>query len=271
MNIAPPMTSVNFEEIERISGSTLAGLVRKIDEERIYPEEVMRAYGEAGAYTSHLGGPAANVDLSQAILSMARAAEECMSTAFCVWCQDTLGWYIASSDNDYLKTHVLPKVAKGSSLGGTGMSNPMKAIGEIEPMKLKGVRVEGGYKVKGILPWVSNLLEDGYFGTMFHVDVDGEDEPKRVMTIIHAAWEGVKLRLDHDFVAMGGTATCNVQIAGCVRARRVHPRRSRRRICEENASRLRAHAMRHGRGHHQELHRADGAGPRPPGPRQLLP
>lgn len=212
MNIAPPMTAVNFEEIERISGSTLAGLARKIDEERIYPEEVMRAYGEAGAYTSHLSGPASSVDLSQAILSMARAAEECMSTAFCVWCQDTLGWYIASSDNDYLKTHVLPKVAKGSSLGGTGMSNPMKAIGDIEPMKLKGVRVDGGYKVKGILPWVSNLLEDGYFGTMFHVDVDGEDKPKRVMTIIHAAWEGVKLRLDHDFVAMGGTATCNVQM-----------------------------------------------------------
>lgn len=212
MNIATPITAVDFEEVERISRSDLAGLVRKIDDERFYPEDIMRAYGDAGAYSSHLNGPAGNVDVTQAILSMARAAEQCMSTAFCVWCQDTLGWYISSSDNDYLKTNILPKIARGKSLGGTGMSNPMKAMGEIESMRLKGQRVEGGYSVRGILPWVSNLLDDGYFGTMFHVEIDGEDKPKRVMAIIHAAWEGVKLRLDHDFVAMGGTATCNVQM-----------------------------------------------------------
>jgi hypothetical protein len=106
---------------------------------------------------------------------------------------------------------VLPKVAKGQALGGTGMSNPMKAMGEIERMRLKGERVEGGYKVKGVLPWVSNLIDDGYFGTIFDVEVEGEDKPKRVMAIIHAAWEGISLRLDHEFVAMGGTATCNVQ------------------------------------------------------------
>ena len=74
------------------------------------------------------------------------------------------------------------------------------------------MRDAGGNKVKGMLPWVSNLVEDGYFGSMFHVDVEGSDTPKRVMAIFHAAWEGVKLKLDHEFVAMGGTATCNVQI-----------------------------------------------------------
>jgi len=62
-----------------------------------------------------------------------------------------------------------------------------------------------------MLPWVSNLVEDGYFGSMFHVDVEGEDAPKRVMAIFYAGWEGTKLKLDHEFVAMGGTATCNVQ------------------------------------------------------------
>ena len=212
MNIATPIAAVNFEEVDRISRSDLASLVRKIDDERFYPEDVMRSLGSAGAYGSHLSGPDGQVDISDAILSMAKAAEQCMSTAFCVWCQDTLGWYISSSDNAYLKANILPKIAQGKSLGGTGMSNPMKAIADIEPMRLKGVRVEGGYTVKGILPWVSNLLDDGYFGTMFHVAVDGSNEPRSVMAIIHAAWEGVRLRLDHDFVAMGGTATCNVQM-----------------------------------------------------------
>ncbi len=212
MNVAISLKTANFDEIERISSDSLSGLAKKIDDERVYPEDIIRAYGAAGAYSTHLGGLDGNVDLKDAIMAMARASEECLSTGFCVWCQDTLGWYIASSDNDFLKSNVLPKVARGEALGGTGMSNPMKAMGEIEPMRLKGVRVDGGYKVKGMLPWVSNLVEDGYFGTMFHVDVEGEDKPKRVMAIIHAAWDGIKLRLDHEFVAMGGTATCNVQM-----------------------------------------------------------
>lgn len=211
MNVVAPLTVYDPDEVERVSADLLAPIVRKIDDERIYPEDIMRAYGAAGAYGTHLAGPQGGTDLTTAILAMARASEECLSTGFCVWCQDTLGWYIASSDNDYLKTEILPKVARGEALGGTGMSNPMKAMGEIEPMRLKGERVEGGYRVKGLLPWVSNLVEDGYFGTMFHVDVPGHDAPKRVMAIIHAGWAGIKLKLDHDFVAMGGTATCNVQ------------------------------------------------------------
>ncbi|PCD77396.1 acyl-CoA dehydrogenase family protein [Pseudothioclava arenosa] len=211
MTVVAPITAFDPTEIERISADMLSPLVRKIDEDRVYAEDVMRAYGAAGAYGTHVGGIDGNTDLSSAILSMARTSEECLSTGFCVWCQDTLAWYIASSDNDFLKAEILPKVVRGEALGGTGMSNPMKAIGEIEPMRLKGERVEGGYKVKGLLPWVSNLVEDGYFGTMFHVDVEGSDTPKRVMAIIHADWDGVRLKLDHEFVAMGGTATCNVQ------------------------------------------------------------
>ena len=34
--------------------------------------------------------------------------------------------------------------------------------------------------------------------------------PKRIMAVISAEWDGIKLKLDHEFVAMGGTATCNV-------------------------------------------------------------
>lgn len=210
MNIATPLNVIEMDEIQRISYQTLAPIARKIDEERIYPEEIVRAMGAAGAYGTHIGGIDAGTDLSDAILSMAKASETCLSTGFCMWCQDTLAWYIASSDSDWLKSNILPKVATGEVLGGTGMSNPMKAIADIEPLRLKGKRVEGGYSVKGLLPWVSNLSEDGWFGIMFSVE-DG-DQAKTVMAIAHAdEAKGVKLKLDHDFVAMGGTATVNVQ------------------------------------------------------------
>lgn len=212
MNAVTPMTVYNPVEFERITASMLAPIARKIDEERIFPEEVVRAYAATGAYGTHVGGFGADIDLTTAILSMARASEECLSTGFCLWQQDTIGWYIASSENDYLKRELLPRIVRGEVLGGTGMSNPMKAMGGIEAMRLKGERVEGGYRVKGLLPWVSNLVQGGYFGSLFEVAVEGSDTPKRVMTIINTDWDGVKIKLDHDFVAMGGTATCSVQM-----------------------------------------------------------
>lgn len=210
MNIVTPLKHFDFDEIERVSRSELGQMVEKIDSECIYPENVMRALGSAGAFANHLDGFNDKADLTSSIIAMARASEECLSTGFCCWCQDALGWYISSSENDFLKAEILPQIAHGESLGGTGMSNPMKALAEIETMKLNGERVEGGYRVRGILPWVSNVTDDSYFGSMFKVEVDGQ--PKLVMSIFHAAWDGVTLREDHDFVAMGGTATCNVQI-----------------------------------------------------------
>ncbi|MEM6388355.1 MAG: acyl-CoA dehydrogenase family protein [Pseudomonadota bacterium] len=204
MNIALPIPRVDFGAVDQTVRETLAPIARQIDEDRFYPEAVLRDLGRAGAYGSHLTGPDAPTDLGPAIEATERASEACLSTGFCMWCQNALGWYIASSDNDWLKAHVLPGVASGESLGGTGMSNPMKSFAGIENLKLRGRRVEGGYRVKGSLPWISNLPEGGWFGTVFSVP----EEDKVVMGIFKAdPNEGIRLRLDHDFLAMGGTAT----------------------------------------------------------------
>ena len=110
MNIATPVNTVDSDALERIAKTDLAPIARRIDEDRVYPEPVMRAFGAAGAYGTHLGGADAPVDLAPAILAMARGSEECLSTGFCMWCQIALGYYIASSDNETLKRDLLPKV-----------------------------------------------------------------------------------------------------------------------------------------------------------------
>jgi alkylation response protein AidB-like acyl-CoA dehydrogenase len=46
---------------------------------------------------------------------------------------------------------------RGETLGGTGMSNPMKSFAQIESLLLKATPVDGGYRINGTLPWVSNL------------------------------------------------------------------------------------------------------------------
>lgn len=198
--------------VRELASRDLAPLVHSIDAEGTYPDSVMRAFGRAGAFSAHLprGG---DVDFVTAIRAMAAAGEHCLSTSFCMWCQDALGWYIFASANDELKDQLGHRVATGAALGGTALSNPMKTFFGIEQIRLKAKRVPGGYQVRGLLPFVSNLGDDHYFGAVFEV----EDEPKRyVMAVVPCAHEGVTLHSNTKFVALDGTRTFGVQIRDAV-------------------------------------------------------
>lgn len=198
------------DKVRDIARRDLAPIVRQIDADGLYPEAVMRRFGAAGAFRSHLpevDGRAAP-DLSTAINAMSVAGEYCLSTAFCMWCQNALGWYIYTSDNKALKTGIGIPVASGDVLGGTGLSNPMKSFFGIEKLRLRGRRIAGGYEVKGLLPWVSNLGDDHYFGAVFE---DAEAPDRRIMAVIDCAAPGVTLTQNDHFVALEGTRTFSVQ------------------------------------------------------------
>jgi alkylation response protein AidB-like acyl-CoA dehydrogenase len=198
-----------LNEVQTIAKRDLSRLVRAIDREGVYPEDIMRALGRAGAYRVAINGIAGgSPDLKSAIEAMSIVSEYCLSTSFCMWCQNALAWYIATSGNDALQTTLGTKVSNGETLGGTGLSNPMKMLFGIEKMRLRGTRAAGGYIVKGTLPWVSNLGPDHYFGCVFEI----EDNPAhRVMAVIDCSGPGVSIRVNDQFLALEGTRTYGVQ------------------------------------------------------------
>src|SRR6185312_1156091 len=127
---------------ERITGTVtvasviedqLQPLVKQIDEQGLYPADVMHALGRAGAYAANAS---AGGDVFPAIEAMAAVGSVCGSTAFSMWCQDALVWYIANSENPRPRERYLADVASGKQLGGTGLSNPMKAFSGIERLAL---------------------------------------------------------------------------------------------------------------------------------------
>jgi alkylation response protein AidB-like acyl-CoA dehydrogenase len=207
---APPLGAGVVTAVRELSSRELAPVVHRIDAEGYYPESVMRALGRAGAFSAHLPGAArGSPDLVTAIRAMAAAGEHCLSTSFCMWCQDALGWYIFASDNAGLKESLGRRVATGEALGGTALSNPMKTFFGIEQIRLKAKRASGGYVVRGLLPFVSNLGSDHYFGAVFETD----DAPKRyVMAVVPCAAAGVSLAGNTKFVALDGTRTFAVQM-----------------------------------------------------------
>ncbi|TVQ57372.1 MAG: acyl-CoA dehydrogenase [Rhodobacteraceae bacterium] len=202
-----PARAAVLQAVSGVARDELAPLVRAIDAEGLYPESVMRAFGRAGAFRHHLPRLGETFDLRTTIDAMSRAGELCLSTAFCMWCQSALGWYIYNSDNASLHETLGPQVATGEVLGGTGLSNPMKTLFGIETLKLKATRADSGYVVRGALPWVSNIGPEAWFAIVFE-----REDGARVMAVIHGSGEGVKLTANDHFVALEGTRTFGVQL-----------------------------------------------------------
>jgi hypothetical protein len=148
-------------------------------------------------------------DMATAIDVMAVLGEHCLSTAFLGWCQNACAWYLENTENAALREALLPAVASTRQLGGTALSNPMKSLSGIESLLLRGERVEGGYRVSGNLPWVSNLGPDHVFGAVFRVGdkADGQS----VMALLRCDAPGLELRQAHRFTALEGTRTFSVR------------------------------------------------------------
>jgi alkylation response protein AidB-like acyl-CoA dehydrogenase len=210
---ALPSASI-ADQVAAIARKELAPQAAAIDEGTIYPDALLRLLGEAGAWGSHQPENGA-ADLRCAIQLIAALGEVCGATAFMAWCQNTLVWYAANSDNPKLVAKFAGKFASGEILGGTGLSNPMKSFFGIEKLKLRGRKVEGGYVVRGALPWVSNLGADHFFGTIFERE-DGpggtaKGGPDIVMFLADCSNPAITLQPCKPFLAMDGTGTYAVQ------------------------------------------------------------
>lgn len=195
-----------LQRVREVVASELRPLAARIDAEGLYPSHVLKQLGAAGAFAQHHEGIGEGnaIDLALAIQSMSAVAEACLSTAFCTWCQDAFGWYLQNSENSGLRARLQGPAASGAILGGTGLSNPMKALSGIEPIKLKGVRIPRGYRVEGVLPWVSNLAHGHYFAFCF------EAADETLAAIGRLGFDGVESRAGAEFIALEGTATLAV-------------------------------------------------------------
>lgn len=193
--------------VRAIAQGPLAERALAIDE-GAYPADLLRQLGAVGAMSAHIDQPGRPGSYMDAIAAMAEAGKVCGATAFMMWTQAAAALYMDASDNEALHGERLRRHLDGETLGGTGMSNPMKGFAQIENILLKATPVEGGYRVNGTLPWVSNLGPDHYFGAVATV----EGEPgHEVMFMLRCDAPGVTLKACPKFSGMEGTGTYAVQ------------------------------------------------------------
>ena len=191
--------------IETVVRQELAPKVQAIDLEGEYPSEIMHRLGEAGAFqqsvSQEFGGT--GINLKGAVQAIEAISRTCLSTGFISWCQVACTWYLQNTENAALQQEILPKVARGERLAGTGLSNPMKCFAGIEKIALQAEKVGGGYILNGQLPWVSNLGAGHYFGVV--AQIAGTEA--HMMAIASDELDGMTLRRCGEFIALEGTGT----------------------------------------------------------------
>lgn len=194
-------------DVALIAQKQLAPAAKRIDE-GYYPLDIMASLGQAGAYAAHLDQHGSRYGL--AISAMSEISRHCGSTGFMTWTHDVCGLYMEQSGNPALLARLEDHTA-GVTFGGTGLSNPMKALTGIEQMALTAKKVSGGYIVSGTLPWVSHIAQGQYCGAVAAVNRDDGSRSHEIMFILDLD-ERVKLRPCPEFSGMEGTSTWAVPL-----------------------------------------------------------
>ncbi|MBX2858431.1 MAG: acyl-CoA/acyl-ACP dehydrogenase [Cellvibrionaceae bacterium] len=197
-----------LEKLRDIAKNELAPLAGRIDQQGFYPVDTMRALGGAGAFSAHLDRYGQRFDL--ALSAMQTVSRYCGSTGFITWCQDVCGLYMEQSENSHLLSR-LDSQAFAKTLGGTGLSNPMKSLTGIEAMALHATKSPRGYRVSGTLPWVSNIASGQYFAAVAAVKDDKSKASHEIFFLIDIR-DRVKLNKCPKFSGMEGTSTWGVTL-----------------------------------------------------------
>jgi alkylation response protein AidB-like acyl-CoA dehydrogenase len=180
----------------------LAPLVRSIDCEGVYPNDFLQSLFASGAYTLKTDRTPRGNGNTEALDLIERVSEVCGSTGFSIWCHTAAIHYIRCGKSEYLREEILPQLVSGALMGGTGLSNPMKFYAGLESLHLKAEPVGEGYCVNGVLPFISNLGQDHWFGL-----IAATPAGRRVMAVVPCSADGISMDVRENFLGLNGTAT----------------------------------------------------------------
>ncbi len=176
--------------------------------------ELMPRMGQAGIYRYGVDaarGGLEGTDIADAIAAVAGVARYSMAAAFVVWSQRTFIEYLLQSPNQGLAQRLLPGLLEGGFAGASGLSNAMKFLGGIEALQVRAETAGQGWRVSGVLPWVTNLRGPEYYVASA---VQMPDGSASVMALPGQA-AGLVRSPDLSLVGMQGTQTAALTLTDC--------------------------------------------------------
>lgn len=177
-----------------------------------YPKAQMAQLGKLGAFGAYLSSQGSRFDV--AIDAMAAISRVCGTTGFLTWCHQVCGLYLDQSENPNLHGKILFDHIIADTFGGTALSNPMKTWANIEPMILRGKKVDGGYRISGTLPWISHIAPHQYCGAVATIEnIGGTAFDIFFLLSFDDARQGMwKLNPCPTFSGMEGSSTWQIEL-----------------------------------------------------------
>jgi len=129
------------------------------DAEDVLPQ--LAASGLLGLGVSETLGGAGGTTLD-AVDAVAEIATYSLTSAFVLWGQRSFIEYLLCSENVGLRERLLGDLLSGRVAGATGLSNAMKFLSGIEQLGVTAQEEQGGWRLNGHMPWVTNLRKGGY-------------------------------------------------------------------------------------------------------------
>ena len=193
-------TNKTIANLKIATKQQLASQVECIDKGK-YPREFMEQIGRLGGFTQTVTRECGGVKTALQVIET--VSQTCLSTGFISWCQIATAWYIQNGESQYLKHEVLPDIAAGKAMAGTGLSNPMKHFAGIEKIALTAKKTTGGYLINGMLPWVSNLGTGHYLAIAAKI----ANTDDYLMALVKEDFLGLTFKCNAHFIGLEGTGT----------------------------------------------------------------
>ena len=189
----------NWTEVQNFIQENLKPIVSTIDQEAYYPSKFLKELGKKEVYSvSSL--PSGSE--SHFLHLIEEVGKVCGTTAFSIWCHAASILYVRNGNSSYIKEQILPQLERGEVLGGTGLSNPMKYYAGMEELRLTARREGDGYRISGVLPFVSNLGSGHWFGIIAQVS-----DNQRIVALVPTDVPGLSLTEITDFIGLNGRGT----------------------------------------------------------------
>lgn len=183
----------NADHLDKESGVLANQLLQKIAAEGVFQIGVPTIYGG-------IGGTKEDV-----IEALTELGSHSLTAAFVSWGHRTFIENILASDNSYPRDTWLPELLTAKRAGGTGLSNAVKFLSNIEELNVTLVEENGKQYLQGRLPWVTNLRSDKFVAVFAAGFEDSNKRP--IILAVPSEAAGLSRSEDLEFVSLQGSNT----------------------------------------------------------------
>ncbi len=151
------------------------------------------------------------LDQATVVRALARV---CTATAFSVWAHRTAVGYVATWGSPALRASVLPELLEGRRPAATAMASAFQAALGLRDLTVTADPIEGnlanGVTLRGVVPWASNLYDDGTLVVLAAQTIDG----RNVIVAVTTDQPGITLKPYPELLALSSTGSTTMLLDG---------------------------------------------------------